>query len=169
MRLFFALWPPAEAARALGEWASEVRSRTGGRATAPATIHLTLAFLGEAQPFGAVAAARRLRVHGTSFSLPVDTAQYWRHNRIVWVGPKTLPEPLKRLAEDLRRELLLEKFTLEARAFAAHVTLVRKAGAPDSLPGLPAVDWPAREFVLVRSVPARGGSRYEVVERFPIA
>jgi len=166
LSLFFALWPPAEAARALGEWASEVRSRTGGRATAPATIHLTLAFLGEAEPGGALAAARR--VHGKSFSLPVDTAKYWRHNRIVWVGPKTLPDPLKRLAEDLRRELLLENFALEEREFAAHVTLIRKAGAPDSLPGLPAVDWPAREFVLVRSTPAQGGSRYEIVQRFPV-
>ena len=167
MRLFFALWPSAEAARALGAWASEVRSQTGGRATAPDTIHLTLAFLGEAQPGGAVAAARRVR--GKSFSLPVDTAKYWHHNRIVWVGPTTMPNSLKQLAEDLRRELLLEKFTLEEREFAAHITLVRKAGAPDSLPGLPAVDWPAREFVLVRSIPAQGGSRYEVIERFPLA
>ena len=167
MRLFFALWPPAEAARALGEWANEVRSRTGGRATAAGTIHLTLAFLGEADPGGAVAAARR--VHGKTFTLPVDTAKYWRHNRIVWVGPKTLPDPLKRLAEDLCRELLLENFALEEREFAAHVTLVRKAGTPDSLPALPALDWPAREFVLVRSLPSGRGARYETFERFPLA
>jgi RNA 2',3'-cyclic 3'-phosphodiesterase len=162
LKLFFALWPPAEAARALGEWASAVGSRTGGRATTPATIHLTLAFLGEAEPGGALTAARR--VHAGSFSLPVDTAKYWRHNRIVWAGPKTTPGPLKQLAQDLRRELLLEKFTLEEREFAAHVTLVRKAAAPDSLPELPAIDWPAREFVLVRSEPR---SRYEVIQRFP--
>jgi RNA 2',3'-cyclic 3'-phosphodiesterase len=108
-------------------------------------------------------------VHGNSFSLPVDTAKYWRHNRIVWVGPQAMPDPLKQLAEDLRRELLLEKFSLEEREFAAHVTLIRKAGPPDSLPGLPAVDWPAREFVLVRSTATLDGSRYEVIQRFPIS
>jgi 2'-5' RNA ligase len=167
LRLFFALWPPAEAARALWEWASAVRKQSGGRTTAEETIHLTLAFLGEAQPGGAVAAARR--VHARTFSLAVDTAQYWRHNRIVWVGPQTMPDPLRRLAEGLRRELLLEKFALEEREFAAHVTLVRKAGAPDSLPGLPPVDWPAREFVLVRSLPSGGGVRYETLERFPLS
>jgi 2'-5' RNA ligase len=167
LKLFFALWPSAEAARALGEWASEVRARTGGRETTPATIHLTLAFLGEAEPGGAVAAARRVR--GKSFSLPVDAAKYWRHNRIVWAGPKTMPDALNDLAANLRRELLLKKFALEEREFAAHVTLVRKAAAPDSLPDLPAVDWPAREFVLVRSIPAPRGSRYEVIERFPLA
>jgi RNA 2',3'-cyclic 3'-phosphodiesterase len=167
LRLFFALWPPAETARALGEWANEVRGRTGGRATAPDTIHLTLAFLGEAEPSRAVAAARQ--VHGKSFSLPVDTARYWRHNRIVWAGPAALPAPLKALAGDLRRELLSEQFSLEEREFAAHVTLVRKAGPPPFLPPLPRLDWPVQEFVLVRSLSSGGASRYETLQRCPLA
>lgn len=167
MRLFFALWPPAEAARALGEWANEVRGRTGGRATATETIHLTLAFLGEAEPSRAVAAARRIR--GERFSLPIDVARYWRHNRIVWAGPAAVPAPLKELAVDLRQELLRDEFTLEEREFAAHVTLVRKAGAPDSLPPLPRLDWPVQEFVLVRSARSGGASRYETLQRYPLA
>jgi 2'-5' RNA ligase len=167
LRLFFALWPPAETARALGEWANEVRGRTGGRATVPETIHLTLAFLGEAEPPRAVAAARRIQ--GKTFSLPVDTARYWRHNRIVWAGPGALPDPLKGLAGDLRRELLREDFVLEEREFAAHVTLVRKAGPPEFLPPLPRLDWPVQEFVLVRSVNSGGASRYETLQRWPLA
>jgi 2'-5' RNA ligase len=166
LRLFFALWPPAETARALGEWANEVRARTGGRATAAETVHLTLAFLGEAQPPRAVAAARR--VHGKSFSLAMDTARYWRHNRIVWAGPAALPDALKQLAGELRRELLLEGFALEAREFAAHVTLIRKAGAPEFLPPLPHLDWPVQEFVLVRSASSGGISRYETLHRCPL-
>ena len=166
MKLFFALWPPAETARLLGEWANEVRGRTGGRATAPQTIHLTLAFLGEAEPLKAVAAARR--VQGKTLSLPVDTARYWRHNRIVWAGPAALPPALKQLAGDLRRELLREQFTLEEREFAAHVTLVRKAGPPQALPPLPRVAWPVQEFVLVRSVNSGGRSRYETLDAFPL-
>lgn len=167
MRLFFALWPPAETARALGAWANEVCARTGGRATAAETIHLTLAFLGEAQPARAVAAARR--VHGESFSLPVDAARYWRHNRIVWAGPAAPPEPLKQIAGELRQQLLREGFALEEREFAAHVTLIRKAGPPDSLPPLPRLDWPVQEFVLVRSASSGGLSRYEILHRSPLA
>lgn len=167
MRLFFALWPPAEAARALGGWANEVRGSTGGRATATETIHLTLAFLGEAEPSRAAAAARRIR--GERFSLPIDVARYWRHNRIVWAGPAAVPAPLKQLAADLRQELLRDEFTLEEREFAAHVTLVRKAGAPDSLPPLPRLDWPVQEFVLVRSASSGGASRYETLQRYPLA
>ena len=170
MRLFFALWPSAEAARALGEWANEVCSQTGGRATAPTTIHLTLAFLGEAEPGGAIAAARKLQQHCKTFNLPVDTAKYWRHNRIVWVGPQAMPEPLRQLAADLRRELLLKNFAMEEREFAAHVTLIRKAGPPKSLPPLPSIEWPAREFVLVCSVPDKERSpHYETLERFLLA
>ncbi|MBV8033395.1 MAG: RNA 2',3'-cyclic phosphodiesterase, partial [Betaproteobacteria bacterium] len=59
-------------------------------------------------------------------------------------------------------------FTLEERPFAAHITLVRKAAMPSSIPALPQVDWPAREFTLVRSTLAQSGSRYETLERFPL-
>ena len=90
MRLFFALWPSPEAARALGEWARAVRRESGGRATRDETIHLTLAFLGEADPEKAIAAARPVR--GQAFDLPVDTALYWPRQRIVWAGPREMPE-----------------------------------------------------------------------------
>jgi 2'-5' RNA ligase len=76
---------------------------------------------------------------------------------------------LKQLAGDLREELLRDGFALEERAFAAHVTLVRKAGAPESLPPLPRLDWPVQEFVLVRSVSSGGTSRYETLQRNPLA
>ena len=61
-------------------------------------------------------------------------------------------------------------FALEARPFAAHITLVRKASvAPSVIPELPHVSWPVDEFVLVRSRPQAGGSRYEITDRFALA
>ena len=33
---------------------------------------------------------------------------------------------------------------------------------------LPQVDWPVNEFVLVRSILSSEGSRYAVLERFPL-
>jgi 2'-5' RNA ligase len=167
MRLFFALWPPADTAQALAAWAREVQQQAGGRATAEETIHLTLAFLGEAAPEKAIAAARR--VQGTRFHLPLDTSQYWKHNKIVWVGPRTPPPPLQSLAAQLHQALTEDAFTLEKRAFAAHITLLRKASLPHSLPALPPLHWPAHEFVLVRSAPTGTGSRYETIERFQLS
>ena len=165
MRLFFALWPPAEAARALARWAGSAQRETGGKATGEEKIHLTLAFLGEADPGKAIAAARR--VGGKRHQLPIEEARYWRVNNIVWAGPRETPPPLKALHESLSLELYREEFILERRPFAAHVTLLRKARAA-TLPPLPAVQWPVAEFLLVRSSLSSKGAAYEPLERFPL-
>jgi 2'-5' RNA ligase len=166
MRLFFALWPPPETARALGEWARKVQRQTGGRVTVEETTHLTLAFLGDVDPDKALAAARPLR--GVPFELAIDTANYWRHNRILWVGPQETPPQLTALVAPLHAGLRAQGIALEERPFAAHITMIRKAAQPTSLPALPKLAWPATEFVLVRSTPMQAGSRYEVVERLPL-
>ena len=165
MRLFFALWPPAATAAALHAWALAAQKATGGRATRADTIHLTLAFLGETDParVGAAVAAGRA-AQGARHVLPIEQARYWKHNRLVWAGPR-VTDPA--LADALAAHLRAAGFVLEARAFKAHVTLVRKA-SPAQLPALPAVDWPVDEFVLVRSALSAGAPAYEVLARFPL-
>jgi 2'-5' RNA ligase len=86
----------------------------------------------------------------------------------VWAGPNDIPPPLADLAAQLRRELQAEGFRLEARPFAVHVTLIRKAREAKALPPPPNVEWPVGEFVLVCSTLSREGSRYEVLERFAL-
>ena len=161
-RYFFALWPPPETAHALAAW---IR-RLDGRGTPKDKMHLTLAFLGDVDPDAAVAAARRVR--GVAHALPMETAKYWKHNRIVWAGPRETPPELESLVEALHGELARAGYALERRPFAAHVTLVRSAPAPRELTPLPAVEWPVREFTLVRSTLSPKGSSYEVVERFAL-
>ena len=158
MRLFFALWPPAEAAAALHAWTKHLE----GRPTRAENIHLTLAFLGESEPAKALAAARRVR--GRKHELPIERAEYWRHNKIVWAGPEETPPLLDELVENLRSELTQEGFVLEARPFAAHVTLLRKAPRPAAFPALPKLSWPALQFVLVESV----HGRYRTLEGFQL-
>jgi RNA 2',3'-cyclic 3'-phosphodiesterase len=169
VRLFFALWPPAQAARGLHAWAQKAARETGGRVTRADTVHLTLAFLGEVdeQRLPVVIGAGRA-AGGAAHRLPIEQARWWAHNRIVWVGPNETPEPLALLEVDLRRNLLERGFELETRAFAAHVTLIRKAREPRELPPLPAVEWSVSELVLVRSVLSREGSCYEVIGRFAL-
>ena len=157
MRLFFALWPPAETAAALHGWAGQLP----GRATRTESIHVTLAFLGEADAAKASAAARR--VQGRKHDLPIERAEYWKHNQIVWVGPQETPPPLALLVHELQNELKKDGFTLEDRPFAAHVTLLRKAPRPPALPELPRVAWPVTELRLVAS---QGG--YRTLETFQL-
>ncbi len=167
MRLFFALWPPAAAAKALAGWARAVQKESGGKALSAEKIHLTLAFLGKADPDQAGAAARE--VVAEKFEMPLDAARYWPHNRIVWIGAEQVPAPLGRLAAQLHAVLRGRGFALEDRPFAAHLTLVRKAGRPAAIPPLPPVDWPVEEFVLARSQTLPAGSQYEILDRFPLA
>ena len=163
MRLFFAAWPPPETAGALAAWARPL----DGRPIPAEKIHLTLAFLGAAQPDRAAAAARR--VQGRAHALPIEVAKYWKHNQVVWAGPRETPPDLAALADALHFELYRAEFILERRPFAAHVTLVRKARKPASLPPLPAVDWPIRELALVHSTLSSNGSTYETLARFPLS
>jgi RNA 2',3'-cyclic 3'-phosphodiesterase len=160
-RYFFALWPPPGAAAALEGWAQALQ----GRVTPAAKIHLTLAFLGAVAPEKAIAAARRVRA--SPHTLPVENAQYWKHNKIVWAGPRETPPRLKALVEALHLQLYRAEYILERRPFAAHVTLLRGGPPPRELPPLPRVEWPVGEFTLVRSTLSRG-SVYEIAERFAL-
>jgi 2'-5' RNA ligase len=158
MRLFFALWPPQEIALALERWAQGLE----GLCTPCDKIHLTLAFLGEADAGDAASAAHR--VQAARFALALEEARHWSHNKIVWVGPRAAPAGLTRLVEALQLELYKASFILEKRPFAAHVTLVRKASA-QPLPALPPTQWPVDEFALVGS----SGGSYRRLERFPLS
>jgi RNA 2',3'-cyclic 3'-phosphodiesterase len=167
VRIFFALWPPPATARALAQWAGEAQVLSGGKATAEAKIHLTLAFLGNADPAKAIRAAQR--VEAGAHSLPLSQARYWRQNRIVWAGPREIPSGLGALVEKLGIELYRQEFILERRPFAAHVTLLRGA-RPARLPPLPAaLDWPVSEFQLVRASLSPAGASYEPLALFPLS
>ena len=166
MRLFFAVWPSPRTAQALGAWAAEVHESSGGKVTRTENIHLTLAFLGEADPTRAIGAAQPLT--GRRHALPIDAARYWKDNKIVWVGPARMPEDLGELAARLHKALRSAGFTLEERPFAAHITLIRKARVPTSIPPLPKIDWPVNEFLLMQSRTSPQGSTYEPLARFAL-
>lgn len=143
-------------AEALAAWAGQARHDCGGQPTPPERIHLTLAFLGDADSRAAHVLA--MGVHLPRCAFRVEEARYWARNRIVWAGPRETPEALARLAAAIG----------EVRRFATHITLIRKARPPRRLPPLPALNWPVEEFRLVNSAPGRGGPDYEVLGRYAL-
>jgi 2'-5' RNA ligase len=164
-RLFFALWPTEDSARALEACASSLAERLGGRPMAIDKIHLTLAFLGEvpAERAGlAVEAGHAAR--GRAFSLVLDRLGAFRRAGVAWAGASRVEPELLQLQGSLAAALGHRGFVLEARPFNPHVTLVRKVERALRDEAVQPVAWRVSDFALMRSDP-RGG-RYEMLERW---
>jgi len=145
-----------------------VHRSSGGRVTRAEAIHLTLAFLGEVEE-KRLPSLQALALKGKRHALLIDAARYWKHNQIVWVGPKETPAALKDAVDVLNSFLKENQFRTEERPFAAHITLIRRARVPKRIPELPRIAWPVDEVVLVRSRLSSKGSGYEVMQRYPLS
>jgi 2'-5' RNA ligase len=117
----------------------------------PRNLHMTLVFVGNATPGDVermTAAARNVRMR--PFTLRIDRCQFWNHNRILWAGGEA-PAGLQQLSQDLRAALDGADVHFDHKAFVPHITLLRNARAPQSLPVIEPIEWTAREFVLLAS------------------
>lgn len=167
-RVFFALWPDDAVRRRLHEEGMRLHAQLGGRLTRAPSIHMTLLFLGdvvERRLSELAAAAGNVPFRG--FSMNLDIARCWRHNRIAWVGPRETPSALGELVAALQAALDDAGIGFDRKPFAAHVTLVRDARCAESEYVLEPVTWTADGFVLVRSTPGGGASAYRVIGRWP--
>jgi 2'-5' RNA ligase len=169
-RVFFALWPPPEVARQLSAVADSFAQCAGGRATREATVHLTLAFIGDV-PLERLPdlerAARNVRAE--AFDLTLDQFGLWHHNRIFWAGCSIVPPALVELASALSAALQAAGFEVAdaRRHFTPHVTLVRKVKALAApLPPGRTLPWPCTKFVLVRSHLSASGASYQTLAEF---
>ena len=173
MRVFFALWPPADVAAALDQIARNEAGIHGGRATRQETIHLTLAFLGEvaeARMPTLIDAAQSVRC--SRFTLTLDQLGYWTGPHVRWAGCQHPHQGLLALVRELHTALLQANFAVDRvhEAFLPHVTLVRRLTPGAAQRALtPPLLWPCHEFVLLCSRPAVHGSDYADLARFPLA
>jgi 2'-5' RNA ligase len=138
----------------------------GGRRIRPEKLHATLAFLGDT-PAGRVPALIEAagRVAAPSFELFIDQSGYWKQSRIAWAGASATPLQLESFAEQLRARLSEAGFSTDPKPFVAHITLLRDAKRPASMPVLPPLRWPVQGFALVCSA----GGRYEVLHSWGAA
>jgi 2'-5' RNA ligase len=172
LRVFFALWPPADAAAALHAEASSLAADCGGRAMRRETLHLTLAFVGEVatERLGPlIEAGAEAASAARSFRLLLDRRGLWRHKHILWLAPAEPVLALEELADALAEGLRARGFALEKRKFRPHLTLLRKAGgAPETQREWPGVAWQVGDMVLVASERLPEGAHYRVLARWPL-
>ncbi|NJD35249.1 MAG: RNA 2',3'-cyclic phosphodiesterase [Betaproteobacteria bacterium] len=172
-RVFFALWPDAAASAHLSALTQDLTARGGGRVMRPASLHLTLAFVGLVTPTQIPLLEEIAgRVHAESFELSLDRLGFWPQRGILWAGCQQSPAPLRRLAEALATDLRAAGFAIDHRSGAdlvPHVTLARRARCA-SLPrlGTP-ISWQVSEFALVESHLHPPPASYKTLARFALA
>lgn len=165
-RLFIGIPVPAIVQRSL----VPLQPRSGNtiRPVSPAQMHLTLQFIGQAEP---EPIARALYdVCREAFSLGFDRIGSFgstRRDGILWVGLQDHPLLLD-LHSAISGKLEQLGFLLETRAFTPHITLARyRRSAPaiqikeylqQVLPPLP--ELPVTEFILYSSEQTQTGATY---------
>ncbi len=161
-RLFVAVWPPAEVLDLI-EALPRVE-RPGVRWTPRPAWHVTLAFLGEADPDRVREALAALRSPTTEAVLGPRPG---RLGRGVLVVPVT---GLDRTAADVRSVTAGVSGWVEDRPFHGHLTLARLRGAPAC--GLTAdrieARWPVDAVALVESTPGPAGPVYTTLATVPL-
>jgi 2'-5' RNA ligase len=170
-RLFFALWPNAEAlARAVDAVATLV-PRGAGRPQRPDQLHLTLEFLGSV-PESRMQAVREAGAMAAASGRPgiivLDRLEHWWRPQVLCVTASVVPESIVELVRSLRDELAARGFRPEQRQFRAHMTLARKVMHAPSPVAVEPLAWPVNEITLVESSTDPAGSRYSRLESWPL-
>ena len=168
MRLFIAVWPPAEVVAALT--AVPRPAMDSVRWTTPDQWHVTLRFLGEVEDVGSVARA----LGGAS--LPGAWAVVGPHSEILSPSVLSLPvaglDALAAVVVDVTDDI---GEAPEDRPFRGHLTLARarRAARRGTLRRVPDVEltarWPVEEVTVVASTLGGAGSRYEILDRVRVA
>lgn len=173
MRLFIGIWLDDAAVTELSDWAYDAQALCGGRIMCPADMHLTVAFLGHAEPEQADALARAAQNWPVRMQ-PFRLTRFgmFERARVVWAGPaEDDPLPwLFTLYDTLWSCLMGMGWRPPESVFRPHVSLLRSARVSDvGVLHRPAVLARPQRCVLVASRPGEFGSNYEVLTQLPVA
>ncbi|WP_299234055.1 RNA 2',3'-cyclic phosphodiesterase [uncultured Halomonas sp.] len=168
MRLFLALEPPDDLRERLATLADLAQARCGGRRMPDASLHLTLAFLGEVDE-------GRLSALVEWVGCQAPTGGIWRLDRWgsfrrpgnVWVGGRTHDPALDALQAGLWNGLEALGLGVRPTRFVPHVTLLRRAErmaiGPLEAQAPVALDWRWQRLTLLRSYTEQDGARYKAL------
>lgn len=160
----------------------------GVRWVDPASIHLTLAFLGELsdeQLIAAQEATRAAALQSESFSYQLSRLGIFgspRQPRVIWMGIEEPKGLLQRVHQTVSRELRQREFELETRPFAPHFTLARvkapltveeqgrfRALLEGKQQGITTLQqFQASHLVVMKSELSRSGAQYTQIEKWSL-
>lgn len=170
-RLFVALWPAKDTARALAALAQQYLPRDA-RPIPRDNLHLTLAFIGSVTMATRRAICDVLETRlGEPFDMCLDRVGAWPQPRVLWLAPSLVPPPLMQLARQVQTVMIPCGYQPESRPFQPHVTLARKLARADAqrvVEKVAAIDWPVHDLVLAQSISTPVAPRYEVLQRWKL-
>jgi 2'-5' RNA ligase len=167
-RLFFALLPPADVRDRIGAAARGIEEAhpSGGRLLKPDRYHLTLRFLGDADPLPPMwcdaARAAGDAVRPRRFDLVLDHAGSFCGGRVRWLGGQPSASLLA-LRQDLDHALARTGLEEAQAPFVPHLTIARDARVPLGPVTIEPIRWPVGGFALVLGRPGRP---YEILQRW---
>jgi 2'-5' RNA ligase len=184
MRIFIALDIPEEIRERIGQYAQRVRPLApDSRWSKPDALHVTLKFVGETSDARVEEMKQALRgISYPPFEIGFGGVGFFpgeKSARVFWAGVE-FTEALPGLASAIDTALKKIGIPRENRPYRPHLTLARASEKREAnrafqqLPrNLPAEipqfgTMTAQEFILYKSEPMPGGSRYTRLERYPL-
>ena len=169
-RLFFALTPPLELARAFHHQAMTDLQECRGRALKPEQIHLTLRFIGPVER--RIATCLQQAVAGIKlprFEIVFDILGYWPRPKVVWSMPSQIPPTLSALAAELEQACVDCGLAAEKRAYVPHLTMLRNARQAPAIVTMKPRHWQVDEFALICSETLPQGAVYTELARWSLS
>lgn len=160
MRLFLALELPGPALDQLQRLQGSLKKYGRGKFVPRQNLHLTMVFLGDAEPEAVLQALAGISAHRQTLLL----TGLGRFGDLVYAAARNT-SALCQLQQSLTHALSAAGFSLEDRSFLPHITLCRKyAGSPPQIPALGTLG--GARLVLMRSELQPNGAVYTVLHRF---
>ena len=172
MRLFLAINIPAELRRRLFEAGQGLRKFGQMKLVEEEKIHVTLKFLGDAEPDPVVKALESIKSAPFEVSLKgIGVFPNANYVRVIWAGCEKGGQEIITLHKQIESALPFEK----DRDFHPHATLARVSFPKDKEGLIKAIDenkktefgeFKAESFELMKSELSRGEPKYEIVKSF---
>jgi RNA 2',3'-cyclic 3'-phosphodiesterase len=160
LRLFVALWPSKTTRAAAVAAQMALCWPEGARRVAASDLHLTMAFIGVVAQEQMEHVTHAADIPSARIGLTLDRLEVWKGGTVV-LRPSCVPAPLVDLQGQLTASLRACGVPFDARPFAPHVTLGRKAKGMVETAIAP-VPWRSAGHVLALSA----GGRYRVIAHF---
>jgi 2'-5' RNA ligase len=165
-RMFFALCPDDATRAHIVRCTRLAVAAVGGSATRPENLHMTVAFVGRLTPKQVDKVRAVAPIRTGPIEILLDRQGFWSRERIVWLGPSQPPSALLELETRLWRGLSASNFVRERGTYRPHITLARRARA--GRVAIRPLRWTATHLQLLESLPDEQGTRYELVDRWPL-